>query len=411
VRRLSLEALAPDVGRRLAGAREAARKLGTPLYLVGGAVRDLLLGRPVADVDLVVPADAAAFARRLALDLGGRAKVHGRFGTATVELPGGGRLDVATARAEEYERPGALPRVRPGSIAEDLARRDFTVNAMAVEIGEAKAPVIMDPFGGLEDLRRGRVRALHSRSFSDDPTRAFRAVRYANRLGFRIEPGTRARIRAAAGEGAVETISADRLRREVALVFSEPGRAAAARELARLGLSRAVHSTLRYDAAAGRRLRSAERLAKKGPRATWLVYLLSWMGTTSEAAARTIAERLNLPRESRDRVTAWPAAVRSLDRASQGRPGALAELVSRLDEDTVLATAATAPPGSRREILAARAAAAGLRLTIGGADLIAAGVPPGPAVGRALARTLAARRGGAIRAEEELAFALKAARG
>jgi tRNA nucleotidyltransferase (CCA-adding enzyme) len=411
VRRLSLEALAPDVGRRLAGAREAARKLGTPLYLVGGAVRDLLLGRPVADVDLVVPADAAAFARRLALDLGGRAKVHGRFGTATVELPGGGRLDVATARAEEYERPGALPRVRPGSIAEDLARRDFTVNAMAVEIGEAKAPVIMDPFGGLEDLRRGRVRALHSRSFSDDPTRAFRAVRYANRLGFRIEPDTRARIRAAAGEGAVETISADRLRREVALVFSEPGRAAAARELARLGLSRAVHSTLRYDAAAGRRLRIAERLAKKGPRATWLVYLLSWMGTTSEAAARTIAERLNLPRESRDRVTAWPAAVRSLDRASQGRPGALAELVSRLDEDTVLATAATAPPGSRREILAARAAAAGLRLTIGGADLIAAGVPPGPAVGRALARTLAARRGGAIRAEEELAFALKAARG
>jgi tRNA nucleotidyltransferase (CCA-adding enzyme) len=236
-------------------------------------------------------------------------------------------------------------------------------------------------------------------------------VRYANRLGFRIEPGTRARIRAAAGEGAVETISADRLRREVALVFSEPGRAAAARELARLGLSRAVHSTLRYDAAAGRRLRIAERLAKKGPRATWLVYLLSWMGTTSEAAARTIAERLNLPRESRDRVTAWPAAVRGLDRASQGRPGALAELVSRLDEDTVLATAATAPPGSRREILAARAAAAGLRLTIGGADLIAAGVPPGPAVGRALARTLAARRGGAIRAEEELAFALKAARG
>jgi tRNA nucleotidyltransferase (CCA-adding enzyme) len=236
-------------------------------------------------------------------------------------------------------------------------------------------------------------------------------VRYANRLGFRSEPGTRARIRAAAGEGAVETISADRLRREVALVFSEPGRAAAARELARLGLSRAVHSTLRYDAAAGRRLRIAERLAKKGPRATWLVYLLSWMGTTSEAASRTIAERLNLPRESRDRVTAWPAAVRSLDRASQGRPGALAELVSRLDEDTVLATAATAPPGSRREILAARAAAAGLRLTIGGADLIAAGVPPGPAVGRALARTLAARRGGAIRAEEELAFALKAARG
>jgi len=400
------------VGRRVAGARETARKLGTPLYLVGGAVRDLLLGRPVVDVDLVVPSDAAGFARRLALDLGGRAKVHGRFGTATVELPDGARLDVATARAEDYERPGALPRVRPGSIADDLARRDFTVNAMAAEISQATAPVIIDPFGGREDLRRGRVRALHPRSFSDDPTRAFRAVRYANRLGFRIEPGTRAGIRAAARERAVDTISADRLRREVALLFSEPGRAAAARELARLGLSGAVHPTLRYDAAAGRRLRIAERFAKEsGRRATWLVYLLSWMGTSSEAAARTIAARLNLPRESRDRVFAWPAAVRSLDRASRGRPGALAEVVSGLEEDTVLAAAATASPGSRREILAAWAAAAGFRLTIGGADLIAAGVPPGPAVGRALARTLAARRGGAIRAEDELAFAMKAARG
>ncbi len=388
-----------------------ARKLGTPLYLVGGAVRDLLLGRPVVDVDLVVPADAAAFAERLALDLGGRAKVHRRFGTATVELPDGARLDVATARSEEYERPGALPRVRPGSLADDLARRDFTVNAMAAEISQARAPALIDPYGGREDLRRSLVRALHSRSFSDDPTRAIRAVRYANRLGFRIERGTRARIRAAAREGAIDTISADRLRREIAVLFSEPGRAAAARELARLGLSRAVHPSLRYDAPAGRRLRDAERLAKEsGRRASWLVYLLSWMGNSSEAAARTIAARLNLPRESRERVFAWTAAWRSLDAASRGWPGALAQIVSGLDEDTVLAAAATAPHGSRCEILAAWEAS-GFRLTIGGADLIAAGVPPGPAVGRALARTLAARRDGAISAEEELAFALKAVRG
>lgn len=412
MRRLSLESLAPDVGRRVARAREMARKLGTPLYLVGGAVRDLLLGRPVVDVDLVVPADGAAFARRLALDLGGLVKVYGRFGTATVELPDGAWLDVATARAEEYERPGALPRVRPGSIADDLARRDFAINSMAAEIGEEKTPVIIDPFGGLEDLRRRRVRALHSRSFSDDPTRAFRAVRYANRLGFRIEPGTRARIRAAVRKGAVDTISADRLRREIALLFTEPGRAAAARELVRLGLSRAIHPSLRYDVPAGRRLRDAERLEKElGRGESWLVYLLSWMGNSSEAAARTIASRLNLPRESRDRVLAWPAARRSLDRASQARPSELAPIVSRLDEDTVLAAAAAAPPGSRREILAAWEAAVGCRLTIRGADLIAAGISPGPAVGRALARTLAARRDGSIPAEAELSFALKAARG
>ncbi|HZI66236.1 MAG TPA: hypothetical protein VFF17_06695 [Thermoanaerobaculia bacterium] len=412
MRRLRLDALPPEVGRRVACAAEIARELGTPLYLVGGAVRDLLLRRDVGDVDLVVPSDAASFAQRLAKELGGRAKVHGRFGTATVELPDGYRLDVATARAEDYDRGGALPRVRPGSLTDDLARRDFTVNALAAEIGGGEVAALVDPWSGRADLERGVIRALHPRSFADDPTRAFRAVRYANRLGFRIEPATRARIREAAKGGALDTISADRLRREIALLFSEPGRAAAARDLARLELARAIHPTLRYDAAAGRRLREAERLAADSGRAAgWLVYLLSWMGISSEPAARAMAARLNLPREARDRVLAWPKAARSLERATRGRPGTLAALLSREDDDTVLAAAASAPPPSRRSILAARAVSPGFRLTIGGADLIAAGVSPGPSIGRALSRTLAARREGTIRAEEELAYALKAARG
>lgn len=409
--RLDLKGLAPEVRRRIDAAREVARELATPLYLVGGAVRDLLLGRPVAEVDLAVPADAGAFAKRLAIHLGGRAILHGRFGTATVELPDGARIDVGTARGEDYERPGALPRVRPGSVADDLERRDFTVNAMAAEISGAKVPHLLDPFDGREDLRRGRIRALHARSFFDDPTRAFRAVRYANRLGFRIEPGTRARIREAARQGAIDTISADRLRREIALLFSESGRAAAARELARLGLARAFHPSLVYGAPAGRRLREAERLSKEsGARTTWVVYLLSWMGQSSEPAARAIAGRLNLPRGERNRILAWPAARQGLVRATRGRSGALAALASRLDEDTVIAAAAAAPAAARRKILDARTAASGLRLAIGGADLIAAGIRPGPAVGRALARTLAARREGSIRAEEELSYALKAAR-
>ena len=410
LRKLDLRALAPEVRGPVAAARDVARNLGSPLFLVGGAVRDLHLRRPVADVDLVVPLDAAGFARRLAATIGGRAKFHGRFGTATVELPGGARIDVATSRREEYEAPGALPRIGPGSVADDLARRDFTVNAMALEIAPAKAPVLLDPFGGREDLRRGRIRALHPRSFLDDPTRAFRAVRYANRLGFRIDPATRARIRKAASGGALQTISADRLRREIALLLSEPGRAAAVRELSRLGLARAVHPALGSDAKTLRRLRAAELLAgESAPEPSWLVYLLAWMGDASEPAALSIAARLNLPREARDRVTAWPAAREKLLRASRGRPAGLAEAVSRLDPDTLLAAAATAPPSAKSAILAARSAPGPL-LTIGGADLVAAGIPPGPAIGRALASTLAARRKGAIAAEGELAYALKAAR-
>ena len=365
----------------------------------------------MGDVDLVVPSDAASFAQRLARELGGRAKIHARFGTATVELPDGYRFDVATVRAEEYDRPGSLPRVRPGSVVEDLARRDFTVNAMAADIGAGKAELV-DPFGGLADLRRGVIRALHPRSFADDPTRAFRAVRYANRLGFRIEPGTRARDPGGgAGRGARHDLGGSAPSRGRAPLFrAAPGRGGPRARAPRAGRGDPSDSPLRRrrgaPASGGRAPRGEIPVA----RPDWVVYLLSWMGTSSERAAREIAARLNLPRGSRERVAAWPKALGGLVGATRGRPGALAALVSRLDDDTVLAAAATAPPASSREILAARAACSGFRLGIGGADLIAAGIPPGPAVGRALARTLDARRAGSIGADEELAYALKAAR-
>src|SRR5215216_406156 len=166
--------------------REAAP--GTAVYLVGGAVRDLVLGRERADLDLVVEGDPAALGRRL----GGEIRTHERFSTATVHL-NGGELDLATSRSESYARPGALPDVRPAPLADDLARRDFTINAMALPItGE---PKLIDPHCGLADLRRGTLRVLHERSFVDDPTRALRAARYAARYGFALEPETERLLR------------------------------------------------------------------------------------------------------------------------------------------------------------------------------------------------------------------------
>ncbi|HEY3171647.1 MAG TPA: hypothetical protein VGK86_03630 [Thermoanaerobaculia bacterium] len=404
-------ALPPDVARRVSDARRTARRSGIALYLVGGAVRDILLRRPVTDVDLVVEGDALGFARRLARELGATLTLHGRFGTAVLALADGERLDVATARAEEYEEPGALPRVRAGSIEEDLARRDFTVNSMAMEISRVKQPVLLDPFGGRTDLKRKLVRALYPRSFFDDPTRAFRAIRYANRLGFRIESTTRASIRAAVAAGALDAISGDRLRREIRLLFSEPNRAVAAREMVALGLSRTIHPALRYDAAVGRRLRLAERLATEAARkATWLVYLLSWMGESSIEVTDGIARRLNLPRAPARTVRAWPAAWKALSRAGDSGVAELAERIEGLGEDPVLAAAAAAPAPVACRILSVWDSVPGFRLTIGGKDLVAAGIPPGPAIGRALSATLSARRDGAIRPEQELAFAIKAAR-
>lgn len=402
-------ALPAGLARRLAAARRLARQHNIPLYLVGGAVRDLYLRRPIGDVDLVVEGDAVAFAQELARDLGAKLALHGRFGTAVVTLPAGGHLDLAGARTEEYDRPGALPSVHPAPISEDLRRRDFTVNAMALEVGKAGKPALLDPFGGRADLRRKVVRMLHPRSPFDDFTRALRAVRYANRLGFAIGRQTRAWIRSAAASGAADAISGDRLRRELLLLFSEKNRAAAVRKMASLGIARTIHPRLRFDAAVGRRLRAAERLAAaEGAEATGLVYLLSWMGEISPEAAALIAGRLNLPRASARAVREWPAFERRVARAVAKNED-LAPLVEGRDDDSVLAVAAIAPPAARRRILAT-ARAGHETLGIAGRDLVAAGIPAGPAIGRALAATLTARRRGKIGKEDELAFALEAAR-
>src|SRR5215210_1449835 len=158
--------------------REAAS--GIPAYLVGGAVRDLLLGHARADIDVAVEGELGELTRRL----GGEIRHHDRFATASVRIDDL-VVDLAATRRETYPRPGALPEVRPAGLADDLARRDFTLNAMALPLAE---PRLIDPQGGLADLERGRLRVLHPGSFRDDPTRALRAARYAARYGFALDP-------------------------------------------------------------------------------------------------------------------------------------------------------------------------------------------------------------------------------
>src|SRR5215210_2315429 len=185
-------------------------------WVVGGAVRDVLLEREPRDIDVVVEGDAAAAARRLGEDL----VVHDRFGTATAA----GRVNVAAARRERYERPGALPEVELGAgIREDLARRDFTVNAIAVGLADGALEAYP---GALEDVAGRRLRVLHERSFLDDPTRLLRLVRYGARLRFQIEEATRGWAFAAVEGGALETVTGPRLGAELRLLLAEPQPAA-----------------------------------------------------------------------------------------------------------------------------------------------------------------------------------------
>src|SRR4051794_25474011 len=193
------------------------------VYVVGGAVRDVLLGRTPHELDFVVEGDAVAVARRAAERLGGRVTVHERFGTATVQASDA-TFDLAGARRERYERPGALPDVELGaSLAEDLARRDFTVNAIALHLADGEL-IYRD--GAREDLEAGVLRVLHDGSFRDDPTRLLRLARYAARLAFSGEPRTDQLAAEAVAGGALDTVTGSRLGAELRLLLGEPQPAA-----------------------------------------------------------------------------------------------------------------------------------------------------------------------------------------
>jgi len=357
----ALEHMHPE----LDAVREAG---GDSVYLVGGAVRDLLLGRGRADIDLVVEGDAVAFAGRLGVEV----VSHERFGTAKVRLDGH-EVDIASARSERYPHPGALPVVEQNAtLDEDLGRRDFTINAMAIALdGSAR---LVDPHSGQADLATRQLRILHPRSFEDDPTRAIRAARYAARFGFGLEPRTEELLRGAD----LSTVSADR--RDA--------------ELARL---------------------AAERHAARGfgLLAEWGLIELREGG---EDLAETVDELLAAPpwQGQADRPSALLAAV-------LGPPAGEAALAEGRPERPSEAVALATGHGPI-ELLLARALGAewldryldewrGVKLAIDGEDLVAAGIAEGPAVGRGLSVALQRKLDGEIDGrEEELSTALEAAR-
>lgn len=287
----------PPASRRLlrqVAAAAEARKL--PLYVVGGYVRDLLLGRPSLDLDLVVEGDAIAFGRSLQRALGGELLTHKAFGTAVWRLaPGRGLpefVDLISARRESYARPGALPAVQFSHIADDQFRRDFTINILALRLDGAQAGTILDAWGGLADLRAGVIRVLHDRSFSDDPTRIFRALRFSGRLGFKLERKTLQQLRASVGM--LDHVSGERIYGELELILLEPQRAAILHSLQRYGVLRATGTQMRFDA------RIAAGLARaRLPGPEWgfsttpaLLGFVLWFAQMSPVVATAAAQRL-----------------------------------------------------------------------------------------------------------------------
>jgi tRNA nucleotidyltransferase (CCA-adding enzyme) len=260
--------LAAELGRleRLAPVFEAVTALSEAyegVYLVGGTVRDILLGERSFDVDIAVEGDAISLAQALADALGGRVRAHEKFGTAVVVYGDGERVDVVTARTEFYDAPAALPSVEHASIREDLFRRDFTINAMAVSLKGDDYGRLVDPFGGRVDLEEKRIRVLHNLSFIDDPTRIFRAIRYENRYGFRMDEHTLGLARGCIEMGLVGDLSSARLRDELVALLEEGEVEHSILRLAELGADRAIHPHLAADDEAVKLLARLRALAQQ----------------------------------------------------------------------------------------------------------------------------------------------------
>ena len=394
--------------RELPRAAEVFDALGgvPDVHAVGGAVRDVLLGRRPSEIDLVVVGDATELAREVGERLGGRVRAHPRFKTATLDLDGA-HFDFASTRRERYPRPGALPEVELGAtLAEDLERRDFTVNAIAVALSDGRIDAHPRALG---DLHAGVLRVLHPGSFRDDPTRLIRLARYAGRLGMDIEEATGALVRAALDDGALGTVSGERIGHELRLAAAEP-QPATLEVLDSTGLASAVLGDAVLDAdVLTRALASCPSDGRRD-----LLALAALVSGQDESALAARLRRLAFTREDADRVVriagAAPRLAGKLGGLEAAPPsGVWALLAGEPVEAVALAGAMSRSPEAARTVERFLGELRHVRPLLTGHDLERAGLR-GRDVGRGLAaaRTAALDSPGAGR-QEQLAAALAAA--
>lgn len=377
------------------------------VYLVGGFVRDLLLGRPNYDVDIAVEGDGIEFARRLAQKFNGRLRPHHKFKTAVVMLPPGSlgpepawlptretslHVDVATTRTEFYDYPAALPSVEHASVRQDLFRRDFTVNAMAVSLKGEDIGTVLDFFGGARDLQEGIIRVLHNLSFIEDPTRIFRAVRYENRYGFRMDEQTHSLAKACVEMHLVGDLSSARLRDELIALLDESEVDWTLGRLFELGVARQVHPKL---ATGVRTVGLIQRLdglvgafSLQGEVVRWRLRLAALTRNMSHDELFMWLERLRLRHSDAHVVRRSVVMGPRLEQQLSGPALDDWELFSLLDslpvESAVFALGRTALPDAEESLSRYLGVLRRRRVTITGADVIALGVRQGPQVGRVL---------------------------
>ena len=386
-------------GLRLAGSLLADDDSGADAaYLVGGSVRDALVGLTPGDLDLSVVGDARKFAASFAHTGGGIVKTESQFGTARVVLPTG-RFDLAMSRTETYAAPGALPTVKASGIEDDLYRRDFTVNAMAVDISPSNWGELLDPHGGFSDTARRRIQILHPESFRDDPTRIFRAIRYELRLRFNLDPGALSLMKR--DWNYLDCISAARVRAELEKILADPLRA----DILTIAEERDVLAGIDISF---RVSRAALQTMRRNPGRDILFYLALSTASLTEKEALSLVTRLEPPQEWREIILSSPR-YRGMSSILKNDTLSPSEVVTVLGEFPLpLLEAQRVLTGStyqKERLDQYLGTLRHVRPEISGNDLLEAGVPQGPEIGIMLDEVLRARMDGRVKTKtEELEF-------
>ncbi len=385
-------------------AGELAHKQGQNLYLVGGIVRDLISGRTNLDLDLVLEGNAIRLARRLKEMKRGKLKTHPHFGTAKLEW-NGFSIDLTTARSETYSKPGALPKTRPGKLADDLARRDFSVNAMAASLSPSRFGELVDLHKGRNDLENRLIRVLHEKSFIDDATRIWRGIRYEQRLNFKLGKKTLKLLKR--DVPMLDTISGDRIRYELECVFKEGSPEKVLHRAEELGVLTKLHPSLR----AGGRLAEQFASARKSSYPdlpSFELYLAIFAYILDNTENEGFISYLNLPRKAAKTLRDSDALKSKLTSLAQAevKPSQIYQILHGYTQTSVIANLITTKsPLVYQNIQLFLDKLCNVRTALGGEDLMASGISGGPNIKEVLELLLKARLDGKVKTkggEEEL---------
>ena len=398
-----------DVYDMLQVAGKTAEAMGYTAYLVGGSVRDLLLREENLDIDIVVEGNGILFARSLGEKLQGTIRTHEKFGTATISL-GQHKIDVATARTEYYESPAALPTVEMSSIKKDLYRRDFTINTLAIRLNRKGFGQLIDFFGGQRDLREKTIRVLHNLSFVEDPTRAFRAIRFSERFSFKLSKHTENLIKSAIQMHLFEKLSGFRLYEELILAFKETNPVRTLKRLSEFNLLKVIHPDLSFSEHLEEIFTSVSEtrawynllyLDEKAD--STLLYLLTLLSDLSTEQRRDALKRLSPPPRISDLILKSTLISEEITRKLPAKdPAELYHLLTNLPLETLLFTmSATGDPQKKKDISSFLVALKKVRPALRGRDLKKLGIPEGPVYTEILRQLLDERLRGRIKTDQD----------